>query len=415
MLYILPEDYPEFHCLAGECEDTCCAGWQIVVDDRSLKRYHTERGSYRKTLLRSVDWKKKSFRQDGEKRCAFLNDQNLCEMYCHLGPESLCRTCRMYPRHIEEFENVREISLSVSCPEAARMLICRKEPLRFREFSREGEETYEEFDELLYSWLVECRSLMIRILQNRNLPLKLRLGLVSGLANDMQKRFLQGRLFSCQELFERVESGVFGIADHWEEDENGQTAGKKNHRGEETGQVADTDKKSEILTVTERKMAAAKHSCFPWIRELFGELQCFEFLKEDWPLWLEEVQNRLYLPGAENYARNEREFLEWLKQDSQDWQIPFEQLMVYFLFSYFCGAVYDGEILASAQLGLVHCWLLRDMLMAVWLRNGKKLELEDLRALVVRYSRELEHSDMNQRQMEKLRIRKRLPWLREDC
>ena len=38
MLYTLPDDYKQFSCIAGNCEDTCCAGWQIVIDERSLAR-----------------------------------------------------------------------------------------------------------------------------------------------------------------------------------------------------------------------------------------------------------------------------------------------------------------------------------------------------------------------------------------
>lgn len=399
MLYVLPDYYPEFHCVAGVCEDTCCAGWQIAVDDRSLRRYRAHRGTYRKTLLRSVNWKEKSFRQDKEKRCVFLNEQNLCDMYCHLGAESLCRTCRLYPRHIEEFENVREISLSVSCPEAARLLLYRKEPLKFKEFRREGEETYDEFDELLYFQLVESRSLMIRILQDRDLDLKLRCGLFTGLANDMQKYFNEGRVFACQELFEQVEKSADGT---------GGTTGKAYCRPDDGS--GGKRKKKDILKITEEKMACSSGDCFGWIRDMFRKLHQFEFLKESWPVWLTETEDWLYAGGQDAYQRVEQEFMNWLEQDELDWQIPFEQLLVYFLFVYFCGAVYDGKILASAQLGLVHCWLIREMLMAVWLRNGKKVDLEDLRELVIRYSRELEHSDINQKQMEKIMIRKRLPW-----
>ena len=44
----------------------------------------------------------------------------------------LCDTCRNYPRHIEEFESLREISLSLSCPEAARILLSQKEKVHSR-------------------------------------------------------------------------------------------------------------------------------------------------------------------------------------------------------------------------------------------------------------------------------------------
>ena len=60
------------------------------------------------------------------RRCAFLNEENLCDIYTEAGPEMFCRTCRNYPRHIEEFEGLREISLSLSCPEAARILLSQK-------------------------------------------------------------------------------------------------------------------------------------------------------------------------------------------------------------------------------------------------------------------------------------------------
>ena len=39
MLYVIPDYYKEFKCVADQCEDTCCAGWQIVIDRRSMIRY----------------------------------------------------------------------------------------------------------------------------------------------------------------------------------------------------------------------------------------------------------------------------------------------------------------------------------------------------------------------------------------
>lgn len=35
MLYTRPDYYKEFTCTAKQCEDTCCAGWQIVIDSAS--------------------------------------------------------------------------------------------------------------------------------------------------------------------------------------------------------------------------------------------------------------------------------------------------------------------------------------------------------------------------------------------
>ena len=174
MQYTIPDYYKEFTCIADKCEDTCCAGWKIVIDKKSLNKYKHVKGKFWFTMLKSVDWIRGIFRQDKEKRCAFLNDCNLCEMYANFGEKSLCKTCRLYPRHVEEFEDVREITLSVSCPEVARILMEKKEPVRFLTYEKEGEEEYEEFDPFLYSMLVDARDAMLGILQDREHSLKIR-------------------------------------------------------------------------------------------------------------------------------------------------------------------------------------------------------------------------------------------------
>ena len=163
MLYTVPDYYKEFRCTADKCPDTCCAGWQIVIDKQSLELYKKLRGKFRWRILRSVDWTKSVFRQDEKKRCAFLNEDNLCDLYTACGEKSLCKTCKQYPRHIEEFEGVREITLSISCPEVARILMERKTPVTFRSYEKEGEEEYEDFDPFLFSILEDARKEMIAI------------------------------------------------------------------------------------------------------------------------------------------------------------------------------------------------------------------------------------------------------------
>lgn len=125
MLYTIPDYYKEFCCIADKCEDTCCAGWKIVIDQKSLAGYKKVQGKFRWQMFRNINWITGTFCQDKERRCAFLDDANLCELYIHQGEHSLCKTCTRYPRHIEEFEGLREITLSVSCPEVARIIIQR--------------------------------------------------------------------------------------------------------------------------------------------------------------------------------------------------------------------------------------------------------------------------------------------------
>ena len=39
MKKIYPEYYNKFKCIAGNCPDTCCAGWEIVVDKEHCEIY----------------------------------------------------------------------------------------------------------------------------------------------------------------------------------------------------------------------------------------------------------------------------------------------------------------------------------------------------------------------------------------
>ena len=114
MQYIIPHYYKKFVCIGGECPDTCCAGWQIIIDPASLKKYRQIKGRLGSRLHNEIDWEEGAFRQY-EKRCAFLNEENLCDLYIEgNGSGMFCKTCRLYPRHVEEFEGLREISLSLS-------------------------------------------------------------------------------------------------------------------------------------------------------------------------------------------------------------------------------------------------------------------------------------------------------------
>ena len=87
--------------MAAECEDTCCAGWTIMIDENSLEKYRNIEGAFGNRLRNSINWEEGSFLQY-DKRCAFLNEDNLCDLHIEAGERMLCDTCRDYPRHKEE-------------------------------------------------------------------------------------------------------------------------------------------------------------------------------------------------------------------------------------------------------------------------------------------------------------------------
>ena len=207
MLYTIPDYYKEFSCIAADCEDTCCAGWQIVIDEKSKRRYakaatglNNIEKNFARELRRCVNWREGVFRQDTEKRCAFLNQDNLCRLYQMAGPDSLCRTCKMYPRHIEEFEGVREITLSLSCPEAARIILGKKNPVHFLSYEKPGEEDYGDFDLFFYSQLVDARESILKMLQDRSLSIHHRMALALAISHDMQAHVDRREMFSCEDI-----------------------------------------------------------------------------------------------------------------------------------------------------------------------------------------------------------------------
>lgn len=373
MLYTFPDYYKEFSCIADKCEDTCCAGWEIVIDKKSLNKYkmalRTADKSMRRRLLTSVKWVQGTFRQGKDKRCAFLNDHNLCDLYSGLGEKSLCKTCRLYPRHIEEFEDVREVTLSISCPEVARILMNKKDPVHFLEYEKPGEEEYEEYDPFLYSVLADTRDVLIEIAQNREVSMDVRVRMIHGLAHDIQTRIDRSQLFSCEEVLERYQNERAIL--HFEKICKRDISDKHIRR---------------------RNYEKTKH--------LYEKLYTLELLRDDWESLVYETEAMLYEQSWEDYDQLEKEFANWLKEEMPDWEIQCEQILVYFLSTYFCGAVYDGEAYEKVMLALISVCLIRELLLARWLKNEKTLTTEDVIEIVYRYSREIEHSDPNLEEVE---------------
>lgn len=380
MLYTIPHYYKKFQCIAGECPDTCCAGWQIVIDDRTREKYRRAEGAFGNRLHNSIDWKDSCFQQY-EGRCAFLNDENLCDIYQEAGKEMLCRTCRNYPRHIEEFEGSREISLSLSCPEAARLILSCREPVQFLTAEKAGEEEYEDFDFFLYTKLTDARDLMIRLLQDRREPVSLRIAMVLSLGHDLQRRIRSGQLFLVDQLLER-----YGREYAF-------------RRMEERIKPYRVDKKSRSRLVRE-------------LFEIFGEL---ELLKADWPQYVKRAEQGLaqeeeeFAAGEEaaQVTAGEESAAEWKKeiQDETSWEIWMEQLMVYFVFTYFCGAVYDENAYGKIKLAVVSTLLICEITRGIFAdpaeRSGKDL-FSILTESAWKYSKEIEHSDVNLGRLERL-------------
>lgn len=354
MIHSFPNYYKEFSCIADKCEATCCAGWQIVVDEDSMKKYKKVSGEFKERIRKGVNFKEGVFYQNPGKRCAFLNEQNLCDMYTALGEEAFCETCRRYPRHIEEFENVREFTLSASCPEAARILLSQKEPVKFYEVEVEAEEEeFDDFDPMVYEKLLEARREMLTVLQNREIPIKERAAALWDFVEAFQEEMDEGTLFRDDTVYEKLEP---------------------------------RDPKTS----------------YEEAKALFALLHNLELLTEDWADTLRETETVLYGSGERVYFETKQKFALWKAEYFPNWDIMLEQLLVYFIYAYFCGAVYDEYVASKVKMSVCSVFYLEELATAQWKMCGETLTLQDVTRLVYRYSRELEHSDENLITMDKM-------------
>lgn len=376
MEYTIPHYYREFHCIADKCPSTCCAGWEIVIDGRTLQGYRNYPGKFGKRLQHFIDWKQGVFRQHGT-RCAFLDEHNLCDIYANAGREMLCRTCRRYPRHYEEFENLREISLSVSCPQVAHMLLAMSQKVTFVTYSQDvGEESYEEFDFFLFTKLQDIRELMFEIAQNRTYSLYLRMMLILALVHDFQVRIQKERLY---EVDERIAWYRKLCTDNSEDS----LYRKILMQCREERRTDDHIVKQKTFRYPGKSRKQQKNQMIQMLYRL-------EVLDSKWKKDLKVWDKILTtIPETNDLYRHQ----------NPEWEIQGEQLLVYFLYTYFCGAVYDEEAFAKAKAAVVHVLLLECLFAAETFHNGRYDRAGQERCLY-RYAREVEHSERNLRRIE---------------
>lgn len=353
MRIVYPHYYRDFECIGGDCPDTCCAGWQIVIDDESLERYEQYVGHFAGRLDTGIDWNEGIFKQKPNGACCMLNDQGLCDMILSMGEDHLCKTCALYPRHVEEFEGLREWSLSISCPVAAHMVLSCPEPVRFIEEKNDDDdpliEDFEDFDFLLFTELEDAREVIFRIVQNRELPMSVRIAALMEMSNLLQTCLEENRISDMQKI---VEEFALDPRAHLPEEE---------------------------------------FDRYSFLEENFSVLTELELLREDWQQILNEERDFL-AEGEEVYNEVRAAFVEDMKNQPW-WDIFRENYLMTFIYTYFCGAVYDDWIDTKILLGVFSLIFTEEFIMNQW-RNGG-ITQEDCERIAYRYVREVEHSDLN--------------------
>ncbi|EKU82923.1 lysine-N-methylase [Massilia sp. UYP32] len=138
---LMPRFVERFRCIGPSCEDTCCSGWIVQVDKKTYKAYRKESVPALENMVANtvrLDEMTSNggyavIRPVGElKQCPALAD-GMCSVQSNLGESYLPNVCHSYPRTNRRLHGQVEQTITLSCPEAARLALLAEDAFEFVE------------------------------------------------------------------------------------------------------------------------------------------------------------------------------------------------------------------------------------------------------------------------------------------
>ena len=417
-----PSGYGQFACIGSKCELTCCAGWHIAIDRAAEKNYgkavhHLAGGDdFARRLHSAVDWTAHSFRVS-HGHCAMLNKDGLCDIYIHLGEAQMCHTCRTYPRHMEDYGNVHELMLLLSCPEAARRLLLNPRPLKILTATRLCRPSVHGIDTAMLDALFEIRGHMLEILYQRSIPLNRRLSAILAMGHDLERDgFVRGH----------DPSRALRLSSHYQ---FWYLTAKFDERLQKL--------LSEETTRFDKTATAAADSTVltPFMAQTLAMLTSLEVVTPEWPGLLQNSLGVLQKasetagnlaesggsaaatnPGGNTTPRPLKATLQAFGHYTSAHAHIYENLVAYYLYMYLAGALYDGALYSKIKLALLNTQIIKHLHKAYYLEQwalpaDNSTEIETipeatataaLIRIIALYSRQLDHSDPNLESLEQI-------------
>lgn len=372
MIVCYPSYYEKFACIAGECEDTCCAGWEIDIDDKSYQYYMSIEGEFGERLRRSIKeycledegvYEQHGFILRGDKRCPFLDDKGLCDLYRELGKDALCEVCTDTPRNFLEYGGQREISLSAACAEAGRLLYSSEDKIRFiRKESAEKLDLEETEEELNFAHKIRtARDRAVRILQNRELALDQRILCYLAYAAEVQGYLNENESEKILTMaWEQYMEDILVSENKWR-DALGTVTGKEQYH-----------------------MFLRRMVTFTGLDSICAEWE--DLLRQLHTIFVEDPE------GEKNYDYAVCRLSQELKKQHREYE--YEHLMVYYVFLCQSRCVDDYDFIGRAVLAVVSFLMIRDIDALRIFVTGAYTR-EDRVEIARIYAREVEHSEDN--------------------
>ena len=356
----VPEYFKDFKCIASKCEDTCCAGWGIVIDDATYARYKNVQGEFGDRLRSEIvhEAGENIFVLKGN-NCPFLNEEKTCDIYINIGEENLCYTCQQYPRYTEEFGSLREIGISLSCPEAARIMLNNSKKVEF-ELSENNEvvSSYNDINAQLFIELLQSRKIIMDIIQDRTIDLRKRAALALLFVDEIQEKIDESEIKEIKSVREKYLDKGFLEELINELEENRDNEGAK----------------------------------YDDMHEYFKVFKDLKHITPDDPLGLNDALRYFWQTDEDEelYIIKHRQFEEYYN----DKLYKFENILVYFVFRYFMKAVFDYDVLAKIKTALVSYMVIRELAVVRYIENNEFTD-EDMVDIAHTYSKDIEHLEEN--------------------
>lgn len=332
MLLRKPDYYDRFQCAMGACKDTCCAAWDIVIDEEHAAFYRDlpgKLGDCIRAAMRMDEEGDLCFSVEGG-HCPLLTGDGLCSIQLELGEDKVCDTCRSHPRFIEEYGSWKEMALAASCPAAIQLILAADASLE-TETDEEAEFVCEDVDEELLRALLPCRERAFALLKQNEWTWKERL-------SALLRFGVQVQLALCSEGADSLPR----LAEQWEPPDAGQW----------------NQLEPDVETVRATRMRCV---------ELLGEL---EPLDPRWKADVTAAMERKRLPqSAACGACQEDLERRWVE---------------YLLWRWFLRADFDGDVYGKLALPVWCILSLRELSCA-----------EDWEEWARRWAKEVEHSAEN--------------------
>ncbi|WP_339318592.1 flagellin lysine-N-methylase [Paenibacillus sp. FSL R10-2734] len=191
---LVPEYLEKFACIGSSCEDTCCVGWRVDIDQKTYKKYKNVNDREMKPLLNKHIKRKRSnptelnyakIVMDSDAACPLLNEDKLCSIQKTLGEGYLSNVCSTYPRTTNQVNEALEKSATLSCPEVARLVLLNPNGIQFKEieeslnvrnFMNKKINTLQETSShKINGYFWDMRIFTIQVLQNRSYSIAHRL------------------------------------------------------------------------------------------------------------------------------------------------------------------------------------------------------------------------------------------------